>query len=739
MRKLTPGIAVVATGWGSRHGGVNSFSADFCMALARVVPAYRISCIAFEASVADIEQAWETAGVKLYSLDAVARDEPTVLATHAIKILEPGAEVDYQWWIGHDIITGEVAAACSKLYKNSRLAVIMHTSYSDFAYPKHPIADASTVAAKTRRQRELLVSADHAFAVGPLLFERLEEFRGRANGRSTMLIPGLLANAPPLESRRLHAITFGRFERSEELIKQAPLAVAAFARAVRAGVDSSINVMKEAQLTVIGVPADAAEHLRHVAEEEAGRVLNLQLLEYTANREHLMDLLSRSNLSLMLSWHEGFGLGAWEAIGAGVPLILSRNSGVYRLLDEIGGAALGCIHHLDIRGRSDGAPNDEDVEKAKRLILQIASDIPKNQADADRLRIMLRFQCRYVWDSTAVAACNALDIPTTETMLTGKFAVDKAVLAESHDVADGLAVASAQRSLDLARLYYHNGQYGDALAALTAISEAARQRSLPPTLLIDATIAECDVLLRVNDYAKARALIAAAAREASDRREWCRYIRARGIEDVILRDQGHYPEAVALATSLVDLAQRFCLAEEESARRKLGRSMALAGRWDEALKQGQLALEMARNRSDREDEAKARLVLGEAHRHGLNQAAAIAEYTGGRDLSGRAGNVDCYLWCVLGLADSLFLLKNHDDANVLLEGIERYLAGAAQQHPLETLHLKLSQLTVQHAMGADMSAALVAIPERYDDLGVRWPREYVAEVLAGDLSNPKRF
>lgn len=725
---------MVATAWGTRHGGVNSFATDFCTGLARLLPSHRVACIVLEATAKDVEQAGSHR-VALYCVGRAA-ETPDEWARQVSKLLEADRGVRFEWWLGHDVITGELAAACAKACRGSRLALIMHMSYADYGYAKHSIDEGPAIAQKSRSQRDLLFNADHAFAVGPLLYERLKEIRGRDETRSTMLVPGLIDKAPPLESSRLHAVTVGRFDTTETFAKQAPLAVASFARAVRAGIESSIREMREASLTVVGADIETGRHLRDLAEREAGRVVNLRILEFIEARDQLLDILSHANLFLMLSWHEGFGLGAWEGIGAGIPVIVTRNSGVYQLLDSVGGAAVGCIRHIDVHGQADGTPHSDDVEAVKHLILEVAADIPKSQANAESLRILLRSQCRYTWDAAVVQACHALGIAIASTLLDTPI---PGVPSEPGEVRDGLAVAAAQRALDLSDTYFHNGQYGEALSALSPIQETARTTHLPWSLLVDATIMECEIQMRMNEYTRARQLAGAAAREAGDRKDWNRYVRARGVENVVLRDLGLYGDAVDLGLHLVDTAAKLAPDLLESAHRKAGRALALAGRWDEALRHGDCALELAQARSNRDDEAKARLVLGEAHRHGLNQAAAIQEYGLGRDLSGRAGNVDCYLWCVLGLADSLFLLAQYEEAEDVLHSIERYIKSTTQHYPLETLHLQLSLAAVSQARGLDCATELKDLAEKYDDLGVHWARDYVDGIIGRDFSHPKRF
>lgn len=739
MDDARPGIAVLSTAWGTRHGGINSFSTDFCLALARVLPSHRIACVVPDAHDDDIRYA-EGAGVVLVPLqidpDTTMSAELTPRVLQALRERGVGT---WPWCIGHDVITGDLAISCSRGLAEGRSAVFMHMSYNDYAYAKHSPEEAISVAEKTRRQREVLKLADHAFAVGPLLYERLREIRGYDKDRATALVPGLLEKTPPLESKRLHAITFGRFEPSDALIKQAPLAVAAFAQAVCSGFESSRREVQEALLTVIGAPPDAARGLRALAERQAGRVVNLQVLEYVEDRLKLKELLCHSNLCLMLSWHEGFGLAGWEAIGAGIPLIVSRNSGVYKLLDSIGGAALGCIRHLDVHGRGDGLPNEDDIQTTRKLILEVASDIPKAQADADSLRNLLRFQYKYTWDATAVTAARAMGLAPIATVLCKSSQVDDVLLVEPADVIEGLDVAAAQRVLALAETFYHGGQYEDALASLEQLKSEASRDKMPTSIAIDASLTECDILLRLNQYPQASALVASATREAADRQDWRRYIRARSIENAVLRDLGKYDDAVSLAQDLLHLSERLCPEARESSHRKLGRSLALAGRWDEAIKQGERALALARERRDREGEAKALLVIGEGYRHGLNQGEAVRAYTLGRDLSGRAGNVDCYFWNVLGLGDSLFLLGQPGEAGRLLNAITVYMAGSAQHYPLEALHLKLSLLCVRHVAGEALDGEFDGLLELYKKLGVLWPIAYVDQICTGDYSHPKRF
>jgi len=223
------------------------------------------------------------------------------------------------------------------------------------------------------------------------------------------LVPGSADNVlarPPVA--RLQAIGLGRFNASDALVKQAPLAAAGFARAFRMAYWNP--AFRDAQLTLVGVPPDEAQQLRDLAEKEAGRVVNIQTIDFLEIRERLLGLLSEANACLMISWHEGFGLAAWEAIGAGVPVVISRNSGVFRMLESLGGAATGCVTAIDVRGRSDGAPLEEDIESVKNALFEVTSNIQRSLGNAQSLRNLLRDR-DFTWERTARTLATLIGLP----------------------------------------------------------------------------------------------------------------------------------------------------------------------------------------------------------------------------------------------------------------------------------------------------------------------------------------
>jgi hypothetical protein len=148
-------------------------------------------------------------------------------------------------------------------------------------------------------------------------------------------------------------------DRESDRIKQGGLAVAGFASAIKhawSNPGSPEKLKENPQMRVIGVREPGGEEeraLKKLADDTADRKVNLIALPFDENRDELFEEIGRANISLMLSWHEGFGLTGWEAIAGEVPLIVSRQTGLWQLLKETFGEriARSYVRTIDIRGQ----------------------------------------------------------------------------------------------------------------------------------------------------------------------------------------------------------------------------------------------------------------------------------------------------------------------------------------------------------------------------------------------------
>ena len=120
----------------------------------------------------------------------------------------------------------------------------------------------------------------------------------------------------------------------------------------------------------------------------------------------------------MLSWHEGFGLTGWEAIAAQVPLIVSQESGLYKLVQESAGApGIACMKVLDIQGQEgdDDAANftEADEKHVRDAILEMVRDMPQWQQNAAFLKDCLTQKLVCTWEHTAQTFCAGLGLESS--------------------------------------------------------------------------------------------------------------------------------------------------------------------------------------------------------------------------------------------------------------------------------------------------------------------------------------
>ncbi|MEA2818441.1 MAG: hypothetical protein QOJ86_445 [Bradyrhizobium sp.] len=415
-----PNFMLLATAWGPKHGGINAFNMDFAIGLANHLgEKAKVFCAVFMPSAEDVADA------RGKNVNLVAIDRPVQSAAYdpswahdvwkMFSQCYPNEQID--WWIGHDVTTGWAAVEGPIVAAHGQSALIMHMNYADYQNYKGGVGQQAQ--AKENQQRQLFKKGSRNFANGPLLRDALRDIVGP---EVTMLVPGFAAVPIQPSSHRLHLITFGRMDRESARIKQGALAVAGFASAVKQSSlipGSPEKLQENPQMRVVGIKeSDGGEEqtLTRLAADKAGREVNLIALPFDESRNDLLDELGRANIALMLSWHEGFGLTGWEAVAGEVPLIISKQTGLWQLLKETFGErpAAGYVRTIDVRGRrgDDDVSNflPEDEVAVRDSIIECAAHLPMARNDATKLKQELKSKLICTWDHTARQFCDGLDM-----------------------------------------------------------------------------------------------------------------------------------------------------------------------------------------------------------------------------------------------------------------------------------------------------------------------------------------
>ena len=424
-------LVAFSTRWGAAFGGINSFNTDLLKALALGYDGrLKVCCVVPVASDQEREAA-RAAGIELKVVgcgDDQFNDAPELAveaAKECVTSLADGAVA----WLGHDRITGNLALEAAKALGGESI-LIHHMSYDHY----EAFCESSLQAQrKVDTQRALFSRADKALAVGPLLRDALRDMLALEDA-PPMLVPGLPDIKPAPAPKTFRAYLSGRVSADTNKIKQAHLGVAAFSHAIKLaendrGLPDAMHPRFEPKLCLRGLDVEAVagdvetdlreaeRELRLFSEEYSDRAISLSALTFTPDRQVLFDELSRSSVAMMPSWHEGFGLVAWEAIAAGVPLIVSEKSGVYRLLQESdGGLFTRLVRVIDVRGSvTEPFFKLKDVEGLASELIDVAKDV--NAARAQAIRLREAMATRHTWSICAETFIAALGWPIARGIL----------------------------------------------------------------------------------------------------------------------------------------------------------------------------------------------------------------------------------------------------------------------------------------------------------------------------------
>jgi tetratricopeptide (TPR) repeat protein len=428
--QATVTLVTLATAWGPRFGGINAFNVEMTRSLGihpdRVCD---LICVVPQASTAEFDDARRHSVTLLVLAEGASGpgELPASLAPTVLRRLQSmQPQTSAFIWLGHDDKTGPLALALRAMALGSKAAVVHHMAFG--AYQHHKKGDSAAAQTKREAQRAMFQQADLCLAVGPMLQDQLVDLMsGRPHAPPVaMLVPGLaepdpdhvsLGQAPP---KNFTAFLGGRLGSDDDRIKQALLGVRGFGHAVgQAFQGGQAHAIRNAPtLRMRGVPADQHADVSKACSAAAqGQVINFDLQDYTEDRNAYFADLATSSVALMPSWHEGFGLTAWEAIACRVPVVVGEQSGVYRLLKgQCQGAGIGrSVRAVPVQGSvhvedGDAPPHTEqDVTALGDALHSIGSNMDENKADAVQLATILRTNHDFTWKRCATDLANAVE------------------------------------------------------------------------------------------------------------------------------------------------------------------------------------------------------------------------------------------------------------------------------------------------------------------------------------------
>jgi glycosyltransferase involved in cell wall biosynthesis len=316
-------ILAVATEWHSGNGGISTINRDLCIALAGL--GHEVRCLVLDAS-ADDAGAARALGVQLVRaphVEGYARAE-RYLALQASDLDQFKPDLV----IGHDHITGPAANFIAGRFGGAFVHVLHTVPQDSEVHKQRPgerTRESAEIYEKARAQIGLACRAKLVVGVGPKI--SLEAGARLPNGPPVHeLLPGLdtslLAYRPdPSRLRRFQCLMSARM--GDAALKGAEHACDAIRR-----VALNRHGLERPKLILRGfTDGRFDEEFQRIGPFEDYKLF-VERRPYTEDAAVVQDDLKTVSLVLMPSLSEGFGLSAFEAIAAGVPVVVSFESGL---------------------------------------------------------------------------------------------------------------------------------------------------------------------------------------------------------------------------------------------------------------------------------------------------------------------------------------------------------------------------------------------------------------------------
>ena len=355
--------------WKSSKGGLSTFNREFAINLAETTTnSMKIHCYVSKSDDQDKEDARQY-GVNLIT----ARSIPGSIDSLERLKFPPPELPNPHLVIGHGRKFGRCAYFLVQTTK-CRWIQFLHVYCEDLGkYKKSTMAATDSIEeneAKHKMEIELCKAADAVVAVGSRLQQKYS--RSLPTVKVEIITPGIFEKfscesqfALHRSVKNFHVFLFGRATFEDLSLK---------------GYDIVANAIgslgKNFQLTFVGSPPGGHQKVEQwFLENTCINRYQLTIRGYCSDPEELKMMFYQSDLVALPSRTEGFGLVALEAISAGVPILVSGESGIAEALREVEG------------GNTVIVESDEGADEwAQRIIETSIESAKEREAKAKRLR-----------------------------------------------------------------------------------------------------------------------------------------------------------------------------------------------------------------------------------------------------------------------------------------------------------------------------------------------------------------
>ena len=314
-------VTILASEWGSSKGGLSTINRELAIQFAKC-------------SEAEIT----------FFLPKCSQEDKKLALEHNVKIVEasrrPGFE-ELEWLtfppehlqidviVGHGVKLGKHAQIIKKR-KNCKWIQVVHTDPEELGMFKNYSNPTSKGEEKHRTEVELCEMADLILGVGPKLSEAFRSYlRGCGKDKSLVdLTPGVFEEFFSMrqvveERKQRNVLVFGRGDAEDFELKGFDIA------------SKAVAALEDTRLVFVGAPDGKRKEIAKRLTQCGVPASRLRVRGFMEDRESLKRLFQVVDLVVMPSRTGGFGLAGLEALSAGLPVLVSCNSGFGEALRSV--------------------------------------------------------------------------------------------------------------------------------------------------------------------------------------------------------------------------------------------------------------------------------------------------------------------------------------------------------------------------------------------------------------------
>ncbi|XP_068751389.1 uncharacterized protein [Montipora capricornis] len=367
-RKLK--VTLLSSEWQSTKGGLSTLNRELAIQLAKYQNV-EVSMYLPECSEEDVRIAGENY-VKLIKAKVLYGYKPI----DWLSSLPANHQVDYV--IGHGLKLGRQVQLIQKQLRCKWVQVV-HTAPEYLGMFKGYANAISKAEEKHEAEIRLCELADQVVAVGPKLADVIQRNLRQKNKSVFELTPSIFSEFSTVkqaaeEGAEFHILVFGRGDSEDFELKGYDIAAKAI---------SQLNE-DSYRLIFVGAPPGKEKEVTEKLCRHGIKQTQLRVRPFTESREDLFRLFCEVDLCIMPSRIDGFGLVALEALSAGLPVLVSGNSGLGDALQNVPG------------GRSCVVNSEDPAEWAKAI-----KSVRKMRRDVrlkDTKNLCIQYAEEYSWE-----------------------------------------------------------------------------------------------------------------------------------------------------------------------------------------------------------------------------------------------------------------------------------------------------------------------------------------------------